>query len=160
MTGDHFLSPVQVDHLIRSYFGWLGASAVGIADIAVRSASNEPTRPALDYWKTITGSMVSELEGAPSRYVTMMYDQAREIEQAYGTWRELMKEGKQEEAAAYRADNQDELSRYKRVEAIKRQETMLNNRIKFIERSDLDSDEKKARINALRQQQDQVARRL
>jgi N12 class adenine-specific DNA methylase len=160
LTGDHFLSPVQVDHLIRSYFGWLGASAVGIADIAVRSASNEPTRPALDYWKTITGSMVSELEGAPSRYVTMMYDQAREIEQAYGTWRELMKEGKQEEAAAYRADNQDELSRYKRVEAIKRQETMLNNRIKFIERSDLDSDEKKARINALRQQQDQVARRL
>jgi N12 class adenine-specific DNA methylase len=161
ITGDHFLSPVQVDHLIRSYFGWLGAFAVGTADIAVRSASNEPTRPALDYWKTITGSMVSELDGAPSRYVTMMYDQAREIEQAYATWHELMKEGKQEEAAAYRDEHQDELSKYRRVEAIKRQETMLNNRIKFIERSDImDADEKKERINALRQQQDQIARRL
>jgi hypothetical protein len=125
VTGDHFLSPVQADHLIRSYFGWLGAFSVGTADIMVRAASSEPTRPALDYWKTATGNMVSELDSAQSRYVSRMYDQARELEQAYGTWHNMVKEGKHEEAAAYRADHQSELSRYRRVEAIKRQEARV-----------------------------------
>jgi hypothetical protein len=159
LTGDNFLSPVQIDHLIRSYFGWLGATAVGTADIALRAATDQPTRPALDYWKTATGGMIAELDGARSRYVTMMYEQMKEVEQAYMTWRELVRQGKVEEANEYRAENAEKLARYKRMEAARRKQTMINNRIKFIENSNtLDADEKKRLINALRQNQDKLAR--
>lgn len=160
VTGDNFLSPVQVDHVVRSYFGWLGSFAVGSADMAVRAASDQPTQPALDYWKFATGGMVSDLDGARSRYVTQMYDQARELEQAHATWRNLMKEGKRDEANEYRADHRDELAKYRRVEHVKKQAARLNERIKMIERSSMDSDEKRTKINALRNQQDQIARRL
>ena len=34
-------SPVQIDHMIQGYFGWLGATAVGAADALVRSVSKE-----------------------------------------------------------------------------------------------------------------------
>jgi len=160
LTGDHFFSPVQVDHMIRSYFGWLGATSVSAADMLVRAASDEPTRPAIDQWKMATGNMVSELEGAHSRYVSQMYDQARELEQAYGTWRHLMKEGKTEEAQAYREDHTSELSRYRNVESVKRQVSKLNERIRILERSNIDKDEKKDKIDALRKQQDVLSRRL
>lgn len=160
VTGEHFLSPVQVDSAIRGYFSWLGAFVVGAADIAVRSASNEPTKPAVDYWKTATGGMVSDLDSASSRYVSSMYEQAKELEQAYGTYRSLIKEGKTTEAAEYREDNKEKLSKYREVENVKRAEAKLNERIRMIERSNMQADEKRDLINQIRKQQDVVARRV
>ncbi|MGE4340930.1 MAG: LPD38 domain-containing protein, partial [Pigmentiphaga sp.] len=160
VTGDNFLSPVQVDHVVRAYFGWLGAFVVGGADMMVRAASDEPAKPATDYWKTATGGMASKLDGAHSRYVSQMYDQAREIEQAYGTWRNLLKTGKIEEAAEYRDDNADKLGRYKLVEKIKGASSKINERIREIERSDMDSAAKRVAINELRKRQSDIAKRL
>jgi len=154
------LSPVQIEHLVRGYFSWLGAFVVGGADMAVMSASAEPTRPTLDYWKFATGGMVSELDGASSRYVSQMYDQAKELEQAYGTWRQLIKEGKIADAKEYRADHLEELKKYPQVENIKRAEAKLNERIRMIERSNKSPEEKKAMIETIKKQQDKIARRI
>lgn len=154
------LSPVQIDHLVQGYFSWLGALAVSTADIAVRSATNEPTKPAMDYFKTATGGMVASTDSAGSRYVSQMYDQAKEIEQAYGTWHQLAKEGKSAEANQFRQDNIDVLRKYPVVETIKRTESKLSERIRMIERSSKDPDEKRELINGVRKQQDQLARRL
>ena len=154
------MSPVQIEHLVRGYFSWLGAFVVGGADMAVRAASSEPTRPTLDYWKFASGGMVSELDGASSRYVSQMYDQAKELEQAYGTWRQLIKEGKISDAKEYRADHLEELKKYPQVENIKRAEAKLNERIRMIERSNKSPDEKKAMIEAIKKQQDKLARRI
>lgn len=160
VTGDNFLSPVQVDHVVRAYFGWLGSFVVGGADMMIRAASDEPAKPATDYWKTATGGMASKLDGAHSRYVSQMYDQAREIEQAYGTWRNLLKTGKIEEAAEYRDDNADKLGRYKLVNVVKGASSKINERIRMIERSDMDSVDKRVAINELRKRQSDIAKRL
>lgn len=160
VTGGHFFSPLQVDHVARAYFGWLGSFAVGAADETIRYVSGNDNRPSRDMWKFATGSMVSSLDGAQSRYVSQMYQQARELEEAYGTWRRLQKEGKTEEAKEYREDNKDKLAKYRRVENIKKQASQINERIRGIERGNLDSDEKRRRINNLRKQQDVIARRL
>lgn len=159
-TFDNFLSPVQVDHMLRGYFGWLGSFCVGGADMMVRSVMDEPTKPAVDYWKLATGGIVADLDGAQSRYVSQMYEQAKELEQAYGTYRNLMKQGKIEDAAEYRADHADELKKYKNVEIVKKAIAKLNERIKLIERSGKDPEEKRAMINQLRGQQDKIARVL
>lgn len=160
VTGGNFLSPVQIDHLVRGYFSWLGAFVVGGADMAIRSVNDEPTRPARDYWKVATGGMVAEIDSASSRYVTQVYEQAKELEEAYGTWRNLQKEGKHQEAAEYRQDNADKLMRYRSVESVKRKLAAINGNIRMVERSNLDPDKKKARINALRAEQSRYAKAL
>lgn len=159
-TFDNFLSPVQVDHMLRGYFGWLGSFCVGGADMMVRSVMDEPTKPTVDYWKMATGGIVADLDGAQSRYVTQMYEQAKELEQAYGTYRNLLKTGKPQEAAEYRAEHAEELQKYKNVENVKKAIAKLNERIKLIERSAKDPDEKRTMINQLRGQQDKIARVL
>jgi len=153
-------SPVQVDHMLQGYFGWLGSFVVGAADVVARPATGQNERATPDYWKTLTGSMASDLRDAPSRYVSQMYTQAKELEEAYGTWQHLLKERKTAEAAEFRADHQEELQRYRKVENVKKMETRLGQQIRAVERSDMDSDAKREKIRSLREAQDRVARLL
>ena len=158
--GVQSLSPVQIDHLIQGYFSWLGAFAVGGADMLVRPMTNEPTRPAADMFKLASGGMVAQVDSASSRYVSDVYEQAKVLEQAYGTWRSLIKQGKVAEAREYFADNKDQIARYRMVEKVKAGEAKFNEMIRMIERSGLDPDAKRERINLIRAQQDRMARVL
>lgn len=114
----------------------------------------------MDYWKFATGSMVSELDSARSRYVTQMYEQAKEVERAHATWRNLVRSGNIQKASEYREDNKEDLKKYRRTEMAKRQLSAINERIRKIERGDASRDEKKAAINEQRKRQDAIARRL
>ena len=152
------LSPVQVDHLLRGYFGWLGSFVVGAADMIVRPFTNEPSRPTSDYFKVATQGIVQETNSGSSRYVTQMYDQAKILEQAYGTYRDLVKQGKTEEAKTYLQDHQEELNRYRQIEKVKQAESKYNEAIRMVERSKLSPDEKKTRILEYNKQKDRVAR--
>jgi hypothetical protein len=158
LVGAEALSPVQIDHLLRGYFGWLGAFVVGAGDVLARPATDQAKHPTPDYWKVATGGMVSDKDSGSSRYVSQMYEQAREIEQAYGTWRALQKQGKAAEAKEFFEDNRADLIKYRKIEAVKRTESRLNERIRIIERSTMDPDKKRDQIRALRQQKDRVAR--
>jgi hypothetical protein len=164
------LSPVQIDHLVRGYFGWLGAFAVGAGDLAVRLIDNSPDRPSRDYWKFATGGMVSELDSAGSRYVTQMYQQSKEIEAAYGTWRDMQKQAGRmqgaakesaiQEAAEYRKDHLGEIRRHGQMESAKRHISGLNERIRRIEQGNLSSSEKRAAIVNINKLKNQTAKRL
>jgi DNA repair protein RadC len=159
-VGAHAPSPVQIDHMLRGYFGWLGSFIVGSADVALRPITAQPDRPAPDYWKVATGSMVSELKGASSRYVSSMYDQAREIEQAYGTWRALNKEGKTAEAAEFFEGNRAELSKYHQAQRLKKTISGINQNIRVIERSDMDGAMKRQQILQMQERKDRLARQF
>jgi hypothetical protein len=158
--GKESLSPVQVDQLLRGYFGWLGSFVVSAGDILARPAANQPERAAPDYWKAATGGMVANLEDAPSRYVSQMYAQAREVEAAYATWKDLLKDGKVEEAKEFREDNADAIKKYGVVERIKKRESELSARIRQIEESTQPGDTKRDLIRSLRVLQDSAARQL
>jgi hypothetical protein len=160
LVGKEALSPVQIDHLIKGYFGWLGTFISGSFDKPARLLTNQPSRPAADLWKLATGGMVSQLNDSQSKYVSQVYEQAKAIEQAQGTWRALLKEGKTEEAKEFRADNIDKLKNYKSVEAIKGALSKINQQIRMIERSDADGQTKREKIRKLNEQKDKFARRL
>lgn len=160
VIGKESLSPVQIDELIRGYFGWLGSFVLSSADQLARPASGEPSRPSMDYSKTLSGGMVASLDGASSRYVSQMYDQARTLEEAYGSWKQMLKEGKVDDAADYYADNAGQLALYKHVERTKADAAKLNQQLRSVENSDAAPDEKRDEINRIRDEQDQVARRF
>lgn len=154
------LSPVQYEHLARAYFGWLGAFVVGGADLAARPLTNEPSRPAPDYWKLATQGILREQGTGSSRYLTMVYDQAKELEQAHATYRQMVKEGKIDDAKEYAEDNADKLKRYRAVEQVKRIESKFNERIRSVERGDLEPDEKKLRIDRIQKLKEIAAKRI
>lgn len=152
-------SPVQIDHLIKGYFGWLGTFIISSADVIAKPASGQTPGAATDWMKTATGGIISGLADAPSRYVTQMYTQSKAIEQAYGTWRSLQKTDPAE-AAVYRAGHLDELRQFHVTEAVKKAESGLNMRIRLIERSDKSPEEKRELIRAINLRKDMSARRL
>jgi len=160
LVGKEALSPVQIDSMLRGYFGWLGSFVVQASDIIARPATSQSEHPSTDMWKMATGGMVSDLRDAPSRYVSQMYAQAKEVEQAYGTWRALLKEGKTQEAQEFFNDNKADIAKYKSVEAVKRSEAKFNEQIRMIERSALPPDEKRSRIQSIKDSKDRVSRVL
>jgi hypothetical protein len=156
--GADFLSPVQIDHMVRGYLGWLGSFAVGGADMLVRPFSGEPTRPAADIYKFATQGILAEVPDRNSRYVTALYDQAKELDQAYSTWRALQKQGKGEEAREFLAENREAIAKSRQFEAVKKREAQVNERIRMVERSAMSPDEKKAEIRRLNEMKDRLAR--
>lgn len=158
LVGANGPSPMQIDHLVRGYFGWLGSFVVKAADTIARPVTDQPSRPTPDYWKVASGGMISDVRDGQSRYVSQMYEQSKEIEQAYGTWQRLQKEGKSGEAKEFLADHKEDIVKYRNISAIKRAEASLNERIRIIERSKLSSDEKATKIRALRERKDKIAR--
>jgi hypothetical protein len=151
-------SPVQVDHLLKGYFSWLGTFVVGGADMALRPLTGQPTRPTADYWKLATQGIVQDANSGSSRYVSQMYEQAKELEQAYGTYRMLLKEGHIAEAKDFLAENRESIVHYRSVEHVKQAETKYNEMIRIIERSNKDPDEKRALIQQIQAKKDKVAR--
>jgi hypothetical protein len=153
------LSPVQIDHLVRSYFSWLGAFAVGTADRAIRAVSDEPEKPASDMFKVLSGGMVSDLDGAQSRYVTQMYEQAKTIDEAYATWRHHLKLGETEKAASLLADRRNDIVRYHQVQKVKRVESALNALARRVEADRTKTGrQKREELNRIAAQKDRIAR--
>ncbi len=155
-----FSSPVQIDHMIRGYFGWLGSFIVGTGDLIARPATGQVRGGTPDYWKVATGGMVSDAESPSSRYVSQMYEQAKILEEAYGTYRALAKEGKIAEAQEFAQGNAEKLRRYKSVEQVKRSEARFNEIIRVIERSTKTPDEKREMIRQIQRQKDLIARKI
>ncbi len=161
VTGEHFMSPVQVDHLIQGYFGWLGTFVVGAGDYLARPATSQPSNATPDYLKMATGGLARKLPETQSRYVSQMYDQAKEIEQAYGTYRSLIKQGNRDDAKEFRGDNVEMLRKYHQVENLKAMTSRNNEQIRSIERNaSLSSDEKRDKINKVRERQETMAKRF
>ena len=154
------MSPVQYDHLIQGYFGWLGSFAVGAADMALRPLTGQPERATSDYFKAATGNLVSDVNSGTSRYVTQMYDQAKEMEQAYNTYKQLLKEGKNQEAKEFFAANKADIIGAPTATRVKAAEAKYNELIRMIERSKLEPDVKRERIQVLQNQKDKVARNV
>lgn len=125
-------SPLQLDYLVNAYGGWLATQAVGMADMIVRSVSNEPVKPARDVWAAATQGMISTQPRAESRYVDMLYRQGAEIERTYATYRDMLARGQAIEAQRFFDDNRETLQKHGVVGGLMRIESNLNKQIRMI----------------------------
>jgi hypothetical protein len=155
------LSPVQADHLVRGYFGWLGAAATTSVDMLARSTiADVPPAPAMKLRDVfLAGNFVETLPANGSRYVSQLYDQSKEIEQAMASFQHYRKLGETEKARRIMEENKDALSRYKIVSRAKKMEADLNRQIRLIEASRTMSKQvKRDLLDGLYRQRDAVAR--
>ena len=106
----------------------------------------------------VTQGFLKTLPEPGSKYVSAMYDQAKIMEQAYATHRQLLKEGKLDDAREFAAENKDLLERHRLIEAVKKTQSNINRRIREIEISDMDPARKRDEIQKLRDQADRSAR--
>jgi hypothetical protein len=158
------LSPVQIDHLVRGYFGWLGAHIVMTTDYALRPLVGAPESPEsrIDEIMTAWGmrGFVSSLPADQSRYITDFYDQAAKVQQVMADARHYQKLGDTKKAAEIMADNKDAIRLYPTYRAAVSAMTRINAEIKKVEASGLPPDVKRARLDKLRQERGRVAERV
>ena len=144
------VSPVQIDHLVSGYFGWLGAHIVSTADLALRPAMGLPEKPALRIDDVlVAGDFVKDLPAYQSKYVTRVYDQMKEVQQAMADLKELQKIGATEEAQKLMVDKADKLRLYRLYTHAEKQLTKINTQIKLTQAKAGDADEKRERLGSL-----------
>lgn len=142
------VSPIQVDHLIRAYFGWLGVQATVLSDVAASPFGND-TKPALKL-DDFMGGFVKQLPVAQSRYVEDFYRQARVVSQAAADLKRARESGDFDRAAELAKDNESELATKGLYAAASRRMSDINKRIRAVRAStSLSAEEKRARIDAL-----------
>lgn len=156
------LSPKQVDFLLRGYFGWFGTVAQTVSDYAVAPFSERGERPALRMKDVfLLGNFAEGLPSGSSRYVTTLYEQAREIELTYNSYRAALRAGDTERAEEIALTEADKLRAYRAVERIKRAEGYLTGAMRRIqEDKTMSAAEKRQRLDELEARREMVARQL
>lgn len=156
------LSPVQIDSLVKGYFGWIGTSASTALDWGIRPMMDRGQRPDMKLKEVfLAGNFLETLPTASSRYVTQLYDQAAAIEQAYGSYRDAVKRGDFGKAQEVLADEAEKISKYKLVETIKRGESDISSQIRVIEASKtMPGEQKRVRIDRLNDAKNKLAQLL
>jgi hypothetical protein len=155
------LSPVQIDHLVRGYFGWLGTTASNIVDFGLRPLMDRGERPAYRLKDVfVVGNFAEGLPAGSSRYVDQLYDQARIIEQAYMSYRDAVKKGDRERAKELLAKEGDKIRAYKAINRISDQVSEINRKIRQIDASrTLSAETKRRMIDQLSQRKNAIAQR-
>ena len=155
------LSPVQIDALIRGYFSWIGVSASRMVDEGVRAVAERPARPAMQLRDVFfAGNFVESLPSNTSRYVTALYEQAKEVETAYASYRFALRQGDLTRARELLARDGDKIRMKPQVTKAKSLVAKLSENIRAVERDPhLSAAEKRLRIDRIKSLQHQAAMR-
>jgi hypothetical protein len=149
-AGDYTnLSPDQIDHLVRGYFGWLGTAATVLADAAMSPVLDKPAeaRAKMRDW-FLVGNFAEGLPSDQSRYLTQMYTQGVEINEAYAAYRRLVKEGNIEGAKGYMAEHKAEIAAHPALASVQRQLSEINAAIRKVDANrTMGPDEKRTRLS-------------
>jgi Large polyvalent protein associated domain 38/phage-Barnase-EndoU-ColicinE5/D-RelE like nuclease3 len=156
------LSPKQIDFLMRGYTGWLSTVFTTATDTVLRPMMGRGDRPEMQMRDVfLAGNFVESLPTNSSRYVSTMYDQAREISQVWASYQAAVKSGDVEGAAKIRAANPEALAKRIPVEAAKTRVAELSQQAKKVEGDRLMSAEaKRRRLDEIAAQKDAIAKRL
>lgn len=157
------LSPVQIEHLARGYFGWLGAQALLVGDWLARPALGLPDKPAKLKDTPVVGDLIQSFapDGRGSRYLTEFYDQLKGLRQVHADAMLLRRLGDEEGLRALVATRGRELAQAQAVEPAARTMAELGQAERAIANSrTLSGQEKQARIDVVGRQKEAIARRL
>lgn len=151
-----WLSPVQVDHVIRGYFGWLGTMVVAAADLGARPLTDMPAKaePRLDAY---FGPFVRELPANQSKYVTELYDQAEKASQLMADIKLAFYAGQVEQARAMMKDT-DKVRRAQVYIAAQRTLGEINGMIRRVSVANISAEEKRQRLDQLRLLRNRIAK--
>lgn len=156
------LSPKQVDFLLRGYFGWLATVTTTATDTAVRLLLDRGERPSMRLRDAfLAGNFVEALPTGSSRYVTAMYEQARDIEQSWASYQEAIKTGDKERAQKIQQEDGPKLQSRLAVVHAKAQMSELSRQAKKVESSkELSAEQKREQLDVIAGRKDEIAKRV
>lgn len=94
------LSPIQIDYLVRSYFGGMGVLATTIPNIILRPFSSHAEGPeSLPHENPVYGSLFQPVNGRG--IINAVFDEVVDYQQAATTYKHLISEGRTKEAMAF-----------------------------------------------------------
>ncbi len=79
------VSPIQVEHLVRGYLGWIGSTALEVTDAAYRTANpNAPREPEMRWWEYPLAKRFFRAGVARNtKYMTEFYESMNDINRVY-----------------------------------------------------------------------------
>lgn len=152
------LSPVQVDHLIRGYFGWLGTHAAMTADLMAQPFmdAQKPARRLDDIF--ILGDFVKELPSDRSRYVEQFYKQAKAVHEVMGDLKHAREAKDAERVKEILKEKKSEISLNHFYSSAERRMSSINAQIRRVHASSRTADEKRAELDRLTAMRNQLAK--
>lgn len=156
------LSPKQIDFLLRGYFGWLATVSTTATDAIAKPLLGRGERPEARLRDAfLAGNFVESLPSGSSRYVTAMYEQARDVEQAWASYQAAIKSGDIEKAREIQQEEAPKLRSRMAVENAKSQIADLNARAKRIESDKfMSAQAKRAKLDEIETLRNRVAERV
>lgn len=154
-------SPEKVDHVVRGYFGWLGAQALNASDYLLRDAMDLPSNPKQDLTTPgnvfVVGDFLRNTKDVPSKYVTRLYAMQEEIDRIYADARRARDDGDDE--TVDRLMETPELRMRLRYQRAGNRISRINREIREIGRDpDLSAAEKNRQIRDLNAERNAIAR--
>ncbi|MCP3965105.1 MAG: hypothetical protein GY718_01950, partial [Lentisphaerae bacterium] len=146
------LSPVQIEHLVQGYFGWLGATSIGFVDQVIMQPTGAfPGRPSKRIEEfPLVGSFFRTTPARQTKYSTMFYEQLKEMNQTYADIRNYRTLGETEKAVNLARKERDNLKFRRFANRIQKQIANTTRRIRLIRLDKgMSSREKRLKIDRL-----------
>jgi hypothetical protein len=152
------LSPVQIEHLVQGYFGWLGAASVEMVDKILVQSGAFPVRPAARIEETpFIGSFFRTTPARQTKYATVFYEQLREMNETYADIRNYRMLGDVEKSINLARKEKDNLKFRRYANRIQKQVAKLTRRMKLIRLSDTMTPlEKRIKLDRVSQQKNRL----
>jgi hypothetical protein len=151
---DIHLSPVQIDHLIKGYFGWLGAFTTSSFDIL--STDVEPTKHVTD----MLGSFYRREPKGSDKYLALFYEQALEVAKYKSAYDSYKRDRMVEQALQVVEEHGDVLRWEKAYTKIREGIAKINRRIREIyDDPDMSPTAKDKELDKLRQLRVDIAKK-
>ena len=157
-----FISPVQIDHLVRAYFGWLGTTIVAASDLALRPAIGAPGKAAYRVDEVlVAGDFIKTLPSYQSKYITAIYDNIRKQDEVWADMRDIARTEGVAAAMDFRRENWDTLKLRGIYKNAKKSLTKINQHIKRVQESrDMSPEQKREALDALYMRRNAYAKKI
>nr|MBC8318699.1 hypothetical protein [Candidatus Desulfobia pelagia] len=86
LPDDVILSPVQIQHLVKAYTGWAGATTLASIDFLIKKVNGDisPETKLSEYTWNPVSSFVRDEEAKSSKYVNKFYENMSELDMMWG----------------------------------------------------------------------------
>jgi hypothetical protein len=153
-------SPVQMDYAIKAYLGWLGATAVSTADLAVEPFT-EGTRVRKPVIDTLAMGFVKTQPETQSKYMTKFYENNARLQSALADMRHYAEIGDMDKLAQTLEEKGDKIALSKVYDKASKQLATLRKQSRMIERStDISTGDKRDEMNRIRILMSDIAKEM
>lgn len=154
------ISPIQMDYFIKSYLGWMGATAASTADLAVEPFT-EGTRVRKPVIDTLAMGFIKTEPELQSKYMTQFYENNAKLQSALADMRHYAELGDMEKVTKIMEEKGDQIALSKVYDKATKQLAELRKQSRIIENSkDISTEDKRAEMNRIKILMSDIAKQM